>query len=173
MKNILLTGVPGIGKTTIIQKVLGQTSARVGGFYTQEIREGKRRVGFRIVSLDGKEGILAHTHSKSRWRVGKYGVNVEETDRIGVAALERAVEESDLIVIDEIGRMELFSERFRQAVVHCLDSRTDVLGTIQMKRLPSLDTIRSRKDVVLIEVTTGNRHSLPETILNMIRTGGV
>lgn len=173
MKNILLTGVPGIGKTTVIQKVLAEVSVKVGGFYTREIREGGIRTGFRIISLNGEEGILAHKDLKSRWRIGKYGVNIEDMERVGVTALEKALQESDLIVIDEIGKMELFTKRFRTVVLQCLDSPKDVLGTIQIKRMPFLDSIRSRDDVTLVKVTTANRNDLPENILDMFRDAGL
>ncbi|MFQ6091255.1 MAG: NTPase [bacterium] len=167
VNNILLTV-----KTTVIQKVLAEVSTKVGGFYTREIRKGKTRTGFRIVSLNGEEGVLAHKHFKSRWRVGRYGVNVEDLDRVGVRALEKALGESDLIIMDEIGRMELFSERFRATVLRCLDSPKNVLGTIQIRRTPFLDAIRSRDDVTLMEVTAGNRNLLSETILEMFRDTG-
>ena len=114
MKNILLTGIPGVGKTTVIEKILSEISLKAGGFYTQELRRGKMRMGFRIVTTDGEEGVLAHRDFKSKWRVGKYGVHIEEMERVGVASLDLALHERDLIVIDEIGKMELYSKQFQK-----------------------------------------------------------
>lgn len=170
-KNILLTGRPGIGKTTIIQRIVTNLSVPAGGFYTQEIREGGTRMGFRIISLDGREGLLAHKQKKSSFRVGPYGVNIEDIEGIGVRALEEALENSGCIVIDEIGSMELFSEAFQQCVLRCLDAPTPVLGTIQKKKTPFLNSIRSRQDVNLIEVTAANRDDVPSTIPEMIQQG--
>ena len=167
MKNVLLTGVPGVGKTTIIQRVLSKLPGPAGGFFTREIREGGIRTGFRIISLDGKEGILAQRGFKSTCRVGRYGVNVEEVERIGVVALKRALHECSLILVDEIGKMELFSEQFQKVVVECLDSPKDVLGTIQTKQIPFLDAIRLRGDVTLVEVTASNREGVPQKIVDM------
>ena len=163
----MLTGVPGIGKTTIIQRVLSELSVNAGGFYTQEVRQEGVRKGFRIVSLDGEEGILAHVDFKSRYRVGKYGVNREDMERVGVAALERALRDSDLIIMDEIGKMELFSSQFQEAVLRCLDSPQRVLGTIQKRQTPFIDSICSRKDVTLLEVTSANRVAVVQKILDV------
>ncbi|UCE19989.1 MAG: NTPase [Gemmatimonadota bacterium] len=168
MKNILLTGVPGIGKTTVIEKILSEISLNIGGFYTRELRRGKVRIGFRIVTPDGHEGILAHTDCESPWRVGKYGVNVREMERVGVAALDQALQERDLIVMDEIGKMELFSKRFQHAVLRCLRSEKRVLGTIQKSKTPFLEAIRARKDVRLVEVTISNRDALPQEIAGIL-----
>ena len=164
MEKILLTGVPGVGKTTVVQRVLSKLSINVGGFYTQEMREGASRMGFRIISTKGKVGLLAHIHFQSQWKVGTYRVNVEDIDRVGVKSLEQALRESDLIVIDEIGKMELFSKRFRRAVLQCLDSPKNIFGTLQMSKNHFLDAIRSREDVRLIRVTAANRDVLPEEI---------
>jgi nucleoside-triphosphatase len=166
--NILLTGLPGIGKTTIIQKVVRDLTRPAGGFYTREIREGSTRKGFRIISLDGREGLLAHRDFTGPFRVGRYGVNVADIERIAVNALEQALENSGCLIIDEIGRMELFSQRFQRCVLQCLDASTTVLGTIQRARTPFLDRIRSREDVEIITVTTTNRNDLPSNILRML-----
>lgn len=164
MKNILLTGRPGVGKTTVIREVLSRLEARVGGFYTEEIREGRARKGFKIASLDGEEGVLAHVDHRSRYRVSKYGVNLNDLERVGVAALLRAFQGCDLIVLDEIGKMETFSDKFRLMVLRCLDSEKHVLGTIQQRGSPFLDSIRRRPDVQIVEVTVNNRNHLPEEI---------
>ena len=168
MTNILLTGVPGVGKTTVIQKILSEISLRTGGFYTQELRKGKIRIGFWIVTTDGESGILAHKDYKSEWKVGKYGVDIEEMERVGVTALEQALHERDLIIVDEIGKMELYSKQFQNVVLRCLDSRKIVLGTIQKSKTSFIEAIRSRDDVTVLEVTTKNRDALPREIIQML-----
>jgi len=155
-KNILLSGPPGCGKTTIIQGVLkGLKGLRAGGFYTSEIREGGARKGFKISSLDGRESTLAHVDFKGPHRVSKYGVSIENLEAIGLKAISDAIQDADIIVIDEIGKMELFSEKVRKAILDALDSPKRVLGTIMMANAPFADQIKKRKDVQLIEVEKG------------------
>lgn len=139
-----------------------------GGFYTEEIREADRRVGFKIRTLDGKEDVLAHIESRSRFRVGRYGVNVEAFERIGVASIEDALAKDGLVIMDEIGRMELFSQKFQGAVVRALDSPRRVFGVIQMRRNHFLDRIRTRPDTHVITITEGNRNTLLAEILALL-----
>lgn len=167
--NLLLTGKPGVGKTTVIQKVLSQLAQRVGGFTTQEIRQGGSRVGFSIRAVDtDQEGVLAHVDFPGSYRVGKYGVNVDEMDRVGVSALRRALRSSDLIVMDEIGRMENYCPSFQRAVLEALDAPQDVLGTLQMRFTPFLDRIRERPDVTVKLVTPQNRDGLPAELAALL-----
>ncbi len=168
--NLLLTGRPGVGKTTVIQRVLSRLGCRLGGFTTQEIRRAGLRVGFSIKAVDdGQEGILAHIESPSPYRVSKYGVNVDEMERVGVTALYRALESSDLIVMDEIGRMENYCPTFQRAVVKALDASQPVLGTLQMRSTPFLEAIRQRPDVTLRMVTPQNRDALPAELVALLR----
>ncbi len=168
-KNLLLTGRPGIGKTTLILKIT-QSLGDVGGFYTHELREGGRRVGFSIKTFAGKEGILSHQTLKSPYRVGRYRVNLEDIDRIGVESVRSGLSDPAVryLVIDEIARMELYSENFKSVVLSALDSTKPVLATIQMRTDPFLDAIKSRPDVRLIDVNRENRDSLPDQISNML-----
>ena len=112
----LLTGGPGVGKTTIIKRALERARISAGGFFTEEIRAVGVRQGFRIVTLDGESATLSHTDIGSPYRVGKYGVDIEALERVGVAAIREAVRQHELVVIDEIGKMELFSSVFKEAV---------------------------------------------------------
>ncbi len=162
--NILLTGNPRVGKTTIIKKVV-ENLKDVGGFYTEEIREGYRK-GFRIITLDGKEGILAHMDIKSRYGVGKYGVNIEDLENIAVKSVEKGLDR-DIIVIDEIGKMELFSEKFRNILETALDTGK-VLGTIMKKSNYFADKIKNRKDVKVLLVEESNRDVLVEEIKEIL-----
>jgi len=164
VKNVFVTGRPGVGKTTIIRRVLDTLDVDAGGFYTAEIRDGGRagspRVGFSIVGLNGDEGVLAHVDLDSPYRVARYGVNRDDLERVGVGAIEEAVERSSLIVMDEIGRMELCSPPFQRAVLRALDSDVPVFGTLQERPSEFVDAVRARDDVEVHEVDTGNRASL-------------
>jgi len=137
--NVLLTGRPGVGKTTIIRRALRELDVETGGFYTAEIRGPKGRLGFSINALDGRSGILAHVDCDSPHQVSRYGVNVPDMLAIGVPALDDALEAGELIVADEIGRMETYCHEFCEAIIRCLDSPKPVLGTIQMRRSRFLD----------------------------------
>ncbi len=128
----LLTGRPGTGKTSLIKQVVADFKGKAGGFYTEEIRDKRGRLGFRLVTLDGQEAILAHTDFGSQYRVSRYGVDVESLDRVGVSALGRAASESDLVVVDEIGKMELFSTAFSETVTRIIGSGKRVVGTIML-----------------------------------------
>lgn len=168
----LLTGQPGVGKTTVIQTVVAHWPARAGGFYTEEVREGKRRTGFRLITLDGQKGMLASVDTPSRYHVGKYGVDLHDLERIGVSALRRAMEQPHIsvIVIDEIGKMELFSQAFREAVQAALASPKPILATIMAAPHPWTDAIKARPDVLLVEVTPANRQRLPERIVRWLES---
>ena len=160
VKNLFVTGRPGVGKTTLIRRVLDELDVEPGGFYTSEMRAGGRRVGFAITDVRGGDGVLAHVDLESPHRVGKYGVNRADLERIGVGALLDAVENAAIVVMDEIGRMELCSEAFQRAVRKALDSSRPVLGTIQDRRNPFLDAVRSRGDVEVVRITEANRDAM-------------
>jgi len=169
--NILLTGKPGVGKTTVIKKIIEKYKKNIGGFYTEEIREKGNRVGFRIKNTDGEEGLLSHIDIKSKFKVGKYSVNIRDIDRIGVDSINRALnnDEMDIIVIDEIAKMELFSENFKNVVLSSLNSSKIVVGVIQDKNIEFLNRIRERKDVKIISITYQNRDEIAEDIFKIIR----
>jgi len=157
MKTVcLLTGRPGTGKTSLIKQAVAELKGRAGGFYTEEIRGQGSRLGFKLVTLDGQETVLAHVGFPGRYRVGKYGVAVDSLDRVGVPALAAAIRQCDVIVIDEIGKMELFSNRFREVVLEAVRSGKPVLGTIMLHPHPWADDIKRQPQVKLIEVTRTN-----------------
>ena len=167
-KTILLTGFPGCGKTTLIRRVLARLSMPAGGFYTQEVRDSGVRVGFELVTLDGRSGLLAHVDNLSTNRVGKYGVDLSALEDIGVGAIRAAIEDESLVVIDEIGPMEIFSPAFRQVVIEALESETIVLGTIVKHNVPFADVVRQKSQVRLVEVDPGTRENLVEQLLQYI-----
>ena len=165
---LLLTGQPGTGKTALIKEALARTRVKAAGFYTEEIRTGGIRQGFSIVTLDGQEAILAHVGASSPHQVSKYGVDTDALDRVGVSALRRAVQEFDLIVIDEIGKMELISPRFTEAVTQAINSGKKVLGTIMLNPHPFADEIKRRSEVETLLVTGDNRTQVIRKVPNWL-----
>jgi len=165
---LLLTGQPGTGKTALIKEALAMTRVKGGGFYTEEIRTGGIRQGFRIVTLGGQEAILAHVSISSPYQVSKYRVDTDALDRVAVAALRQALKESDLIVIDEIGKMELLSPEFREAVTQAINSGKRVLGTIMLNPHPFADEIKRHHEVEVLLLTRDNRPQVMNKVLDWL-----
>jgi len=133
---------------------------KAGGFYTREIRHRGIRQGFEIVTLDGASAILAHVNIDSPYRVGKYGIDINNMDRVGVSALQRAIQECDIVVIDEIGKMELFSSAFKETVLEALNSRKKLLGTIMLPPHPWADRIKQDPGVEILLVSRTNHQQV-------------
>ena len=169
MKSVyLLTGLPGTGKTSLIKQAVAAIADKAGGFYTEEIRVKGVRKGFRLVTLDGQTVQLAHINIRSTLRVSKYGVDIQGLDKVGVAALQQAARQSDVVVIDEIGKMELFLDYFKATVLEILNSGKKVLGTIMLKSDPWADSIKQKPQVQLITVTRSNHQQVLEEIHKLI-----
>ena len=169
MKQVyLLTGRPGTGKTSLIKQAVAGMKGKAGGFYTEEIRSQGVRQGFRLVTLDGGEVILAHVNIHSPYRVGKYGVDIDGLERVGVPALHKAAQQCDLVVIDEIGKMELFSANFREAVSQIIDSGKRILGTVMLNPNPWADAIKRQPQVNLIIVTRDNYRQVLAGLLHWL-----
>lgn len=166
--HLLITGRPRTGKTTLVAQLIKRWPEKCGGFITEEITEGGERIGFRLRTLDGRVGILASINFPSPYRVSRYGVDVDSLDRIGVEAILKAIASKEIIIIDEIGKMELFSEKFKQAVLRALDSTKRVLGVIHLAKLPFLEAIRSRKDVLIFEIDGQNNEEIKKKIISII-----
>ncbi len=159
----LLTGMPGTGKTSLIKDLAAVLGNRAGGFYTEEIRTQGVRQGFRIITLDGRTANLAHIDIHSPFRVSKYGVDIRGLEEVGVEALQQAARQSEVVIIDEIGKMELFSESFKTTTLEIIDSGLKVLGTIMLKPNPWADMIKHKSQVKILNLTRANHPQiLPE-----------
>lgn len=164
MHNILITGKPGIGKTSLIKEISRQIAKNAGGFYTQEIRKNKERVGFRIKTLDGKTGVLARVDIDSKYRVGKYKVNLEDFENKALPAIEQALTNSKVIIIDEIGPMELYSLNFKNILLKAFDFPNQVIATIKLKGSKFIDKIKQRSDIVIYDLDSDNKEKILKKI---------
>ncbi|MBD3229907.1 MAG: NTPase [Candidatus Lokiarchaeota archaeon] len=176
-KNIVITGRPGCGKSTLALKIKDLLEAhdyKVGGLITPEIKDGRRRKGFKIIDIcKNKKGILARINQSDGPRVSKYKVNLEDLNNISTEAIRNAINECDLIIIDEIGKMELFSESFQDNVLHALNSKKIVLATMGGIKHQFVKKIKERKDIEIITLTRENRdqifRELQSRILNHLK----
>ncbi|MFW6150555.1 MAG: NTPase [Chloroflexota bacterium] len=167
----LLSGRPGTGKTTIIKQAMCRSGRSAGGFYTTEIRSGGVRKGFNITTLDGDAAVLAHVEFNTPNRIGKYGVDIDALDRVGVAAVKRAIAGSELVVIDEIGKMELLSSEFRKVVLQAMDSGKPILGSLLHSPNAFVDGyIRHRPEVTVRTITEANRDAILGEVLRWLDT---
>jgi len=165
--NILLTGPPGCGKTTVVCRLIERLrNLRLAGFYTEELREHGHRVGFEAIGLSGQRAVLAHVDFRSKHRVGKYGVEPERLAALLEAELQRP---AAAWIVDEIGKMELFCPAFVAAVPRLLDGPVPVLATVALKGAGLITTVKARPDVRLIHVRADNRDALPEELETWLR----
>jgi len=167
MIRFLLTGPPRCGKTTVVEKVVARFPGKAAGFYTREVRQGGVRVGFEIVTLDGKTALLSHVDFPGPCRVGKYGVDLEKFHRVALPALEPAPG-IDLIVVDEVGKMECFSSRFVAAMERLWRQPLPLLVTVAAKGGGYIAAIKEKQDKILLTVTPANRDELPNEILDLL-----
>jgi len=162
MKNIFFTGAPSSGKTTVIKKVIESLDYPANGFYTEEERVNGKRVGFLMKTLDGRKGYLAHQDIKSDFCIRRYGVSIENIENIAVSSITPV--NNNIIILDEIGKMECFSKVFKQAAINALDAPNIVIGTITLGGDAFIQGIKNRKDIEIYEVTMDNRNLLPDLI---------
>lgn len=174
MKRLLfLTGQPGVGKTSVLLRVIDAMKAKgydIRGMISREIREQGTRVGFEITDLHtGQKGWLAHIRQPSGPQVGKYRVNLNDLKNIGVNSILNAIKTADVIVVDEIGPMELFSQAFRDSILQAAESTRPLLGTIHFRaQHPLVNTIKARNDVEIFTVTNENRQDIHNLIIAKI-----
>lgn len=158
---VLLEGRPGIGKTTVIRRCVERLRAAgssAAGFTTEELREAGRRVGFAVEEVGGDRDVLAHVDLQGPPRVGRYGVDLAAFERIALPSLRRP---ADVVVVDELGKMELASPAFREAVCELFVGDRAILATVHAFRHPFTDALKRRADVELVRVTERNRDALP------------
>lgn len=162
---LLLTGRPGVGKTTVLCRVAESLrDMPLGGFYTEEVREAGARQGFRLITFNGRQHLLAHVDFPKQHRVGRYGVDTAVLDTLADDIL--AVKpEIVLYLVDEIGKMECLSSQFVVAMRALLDSDKPLLATIARQGEGFIAKTRQRGDCLLWEVTRENRDRLPERVL--------
>jgi nucleoside-triphosphatase len=162
---LLLTGPPGIGKTTVIRRVAaGLAGRRVRGFTTEEIREAGERQGFAIEAVGGERLVLAHVKSDSRHRLGRYGVETAALGRIvdSALALDAA---ADVYLVDEIGKMECLSPSFVGAITRLLDSANLLVATVALRGAGFIEEVKRRPGTELWTVTRASRDALPERVI--------
>jgi nucleoside-triphosphatase len=169
-----ITGLPGAGKTYALIKVIEMLESEginIGGMITEPILEKKKVVGFKIIDWHTKkEGVLSHIKFESKQMVGIYGINIEALETIGVDAINEAITNADVIVIDEVGKMEVGSEKFIEAVKKAIDIDKPLILTLHKKsRNPLLQDIRRRADMRILEVTPINRNLLPYKIIKILK----
>jgi nucleoside-triphosphatase len=167
---VFLTGAPRVGKSTLVRKVadmIRQSGVKVGGMTSGDLRSGTDRVGFEVRNLGtGETGLLAHVNQTTGPRIGRYRVSSEDLDRIGAEAILSAIKEATLIVVDEVGPMELTSRRFKEAVQAALESGKSLLGAVHRNAQdPLVRTIKSGRSIEVIEITRENRDSLADNLI--------
>ncbi len=177
INRLFLTGDPGSGKTTVIRKVcdlLSVRGKRIGGMVSREMLERGVRVGFEIEDIATHTiGVLAHVYLSHGPRVGRYRVNLSDLSLVGTTAITNAIGKADLVVVDEIGPMELHLSSFIKAVRMVLNCPKDVLGTIHKHASdPLVNFIKSNREYEIIEVRSVNRDRLPFTIAERLGSNG-
>ncbi len=167
---ILIEGRPSSGKTTVVVRLAGllrERGVEVRGFFTRELREHRRRVGFTVETLDGREALLAHVDLEGPPRVGKYGVDLAAFERVALSTLDEPTAGA-VVLVDELGKMELASQLFCEAVLSLFEAPADVVATVHIFRHPFTDSLKGRADVELVQVTHANRDALPGAIADRL-----
>ena len=167
MIRILLSGPPQCGKTTVVQKVVARWPGKAAGFYTREVRRAGRRLGFEIVTLAGEVALLSHADFPGPLRVGQYGVNLENFHRVGLPAMEVSPG-VDLVVVDEVGKMECLSARFVAAMERLWSAPVPLLITVAEKGGGYIAALKAKPGKTLFTVTPANRDDLPARLVKLL-----
>ena len=169
-KNILIDGLPRVGKTTAVQRVLSMVKVRCGGFFCQAVSKAFY-TNFRLVSVQGPNRSLSSQELIRRFDIpGVVGFNLEDLENFGNPSLLHALNTCDVVVIDQLGTLEVSSDKFRAVVDRVLDSSKVVLATLTSSNVPYLEAIRRRPDVDIYPITRSNRALLPDGIVERIHT---
>lgn len=183
-RHILVTGLPGTGKTTLIIDLIDKIEGEKSGFVTKEVRSKGKRIGFDIITLPfgaGSKRVKLAAKSASSGpgegkdagfaRMGNYTVFLKNIEEVAVPSILKG---ADITIIDEIGKMECMSEKFNSAVLKAMDSAGTVVATISKKSAgyDFITDIKLREDVRLFEITRGNRDVLSSEIAEEISRGG-
>jgi nucleoside-triphosphatase len=170
LKNLLLTGCPGCGKTNVLERVAKHLGGlRLAGFLTCELREHGQRIGFEAIGLGGRRAILAHVRFRSLVSVGRYGVEPDRLIPLINEEMVRPLETVDAYLIDEIGKMECHCPQFIEAVYRILDGPVPLVATIALQGGGFIADVKNRHDVQIVEVTNGNRQTLPGEIAGWVK----
>jgi len=164
---VLLTGLPGSGKTTAVQRVVAGFPGRTAGFFTREVRRHGTRVGFEIVTLEGQTAVLSHVDFPGPLRVGKYGVNLENLHQVALPALVPAPD-LDLIVVDEIGKMECLSAQFIEAMERLWAAPVCLLATVATHGGGYIQAVKQKPGIILLTINPENRDEIPSHILVLL-----
>ena len=166
---ILLTGHPGSGKTTSVRGVVERLRGRVPmtGFFTEELRESGRRVGFQGVTLDGRTFALAHVRTGGGLRIGPYGVDLDGLETIGLDALTPR-EPGVVVVLDEIGKMECLSEAFKTRVAQLLEDDTPLIATVAAVGVGFVKRVRNTARAKHFTMTRGESEGMAGEIARVI-----
>lgn len=157
-----------MGKSTLVKSIIARYPDEVGGFTTQEVLEDGERRGFKVITVDGKSAILADVDIVSNVRVSRYGVDVSVIEKVCIPAIEDALKNKKIIVIDEIGNMQICSPEFQKLLLSALDSNKVIVATIHVHNHPFTDEIKKRPDVQLVALTADNRESVEKELTQQL-----
>lgn len=167
---VLLSGEPRIGKTTILKKIIQMIGeCNCIGFYTEEVKNDFDRIGFDCVSLDGKRQRIADVDMPSDVRIGRYGINIKAFEDFALQTISNFSNRNKIIIIDEIGPIQLLSKKFKQQICNILSSTNCVIGTIFYEKHPDIDEIKKLPGIEIYSINNENRNTILEDIFHEIQ----